>query len=78
MTARIWAASGRMLVHVHDTGPGPADPLAGLVPAWAGQGYHRSGLWLIRMLDLDTTLIRSSDGFTVRLATGTTGLAGVG
>jgi anti-sigma regulatory factor (Ser/Thr protein kinase) len=73
VTARIWASAGRMLVHVRDAGPGPADPLAGLVPAWADQGYHRSGLWLIRMLDLDTALIRSQDGFTVQLATGPQG-----
>jgi hypothetical protein len=70
VTARIWAASGRMLVHVHDTGPGPADPLAGLVPAWASRDYHRVGLTLIHMLDLDTALTWSPNGFTVRLAAG--------
>jgi anti-sigma regulatory factor (Ser/Thr protein kinase) len=70
VTARIWAGSGRILVHVHDTGPGPADPLAGLVPAWAGPGLRGGGLWLIHMLGLDAALIRSGDGFTVRLAAG--------
>ena len=35
-TVRIWAAPGRILVTVHDTGPGPADHLAGLTPATAG------------------------------------------
>jgi anti-sigma regulatory factor (Ser/Thr protein kinase) len=70
VTARIWAGSGRILVHVHDTGPGPADPLAGLVPVWARSGRRRGGLWLIHMLDLDAALIRSGDGFTVRLAAG--------
>jgi len=70
VTARIRAASGRMLVHVHDTGPGPADPLAGLIPAWASHDFQRSGLWLIHMLSLDTALIRSREGFTVRLAAG--------
>jgi anti-sigma regulatory factor (Ser/Thr protein kinase) len=70
VTARIWAASGRILVNVHDTGPGPADPLAGLVPAWANQDFDRGGgLWLIHMLDIDSALIRSEEGFTVRLAT---------
>jgi anti-sigma regulatory factor (Ser/Thr protein kinase) len=69
VTARIWAAPGRILVHVHDTGPGPADRLAGLVPAWASQ-EDRAGLWLIHMLDIDTALIWSRDGFTVRLAAG--------
>jgi anti-sigma regulatory factor (Ser/Thr protein kinase) len=70
MTARIWAGSGRILIHVHDTGPGPADPLAGLVPVWTTPGRRRGGLWLIHMLDLDAALIRSRDGFTVRLAAG--------
>ena len=70
VTARIWAGSGRIVVHVHDTGPGPADPLAGLVPVWARPGRRRGGLWLMHMLDLNATLIRSRDGFTVRLAAG--------
>jgi hypothetical protein len=70
VTARISAGSGRILVHVHDTGPGPADPLAGLVPVWARSGQQGGGLWLIHMLDLDAALIRSRDGFTVRLAAG--------
>ncbi len=70
VTARIWAGSARILVHVHDTGPGPADPLAGLVPAWARPGRRGGGLWLIHMLGLDAALIRSRDGFTVRLAAG--------
>ncbi len=70
LTARIWAGSGRMLIHVHDTGPGPADPLAGLVPVWARPGQPGGGLWLIHMLGLDAALIRSRDGFTVRLAAG--------
>jgi hypothetical protein len=70
VTVRIWAGSARILIHVHDTGPGPADPLAGLVPVWAGPGLREGGLWLIHMLRLDATLIRSQDGFTVRLAAG--------
>jgi hypothetical protein len=70
VTARIWAATGRILVHVHHTGSGPGDPLAGLVPAWADPEFRTAELWLIHMLDLDIALIRSPDGFTVRLATG--------
>jgi len=70
VTARIWAGSRRIVVHVHDTGPGPADPLAGLVPVWAGPGRRGGGLWLIHMLGLDAALIQSLDGFTVRLAAG--------
>jgi hypothetical protein len=70
VTARIWAASGRIMVHVHDTSSGPGDPLAGLVPAWADPRFRGAELWLIHMLDLDTALIRSGDGFTVQLAAG--------
>jgi anti-sigma regulatory factor (Ser/Thr protein kinase) len=70
VTARIWAAAGRVLVRVHDTGPGPGDPLAGLFPAPARPGLQEAGLWLIHVLGLDAALIRSSDGFTVRLAAG--------
>src|SRR5262249_6342469 len=61
VTARIWTTAGRFLVRVHDTGPGPADVAAGLVPVWADQKFRQGGLWLIHMLDLDTALIRSAD-----------------
>jgi anti-sigma regulatory factor (Ser/Thr protein kinase) len=70
VTARIWATSGRILVCVHDTGPGPADPLAGLAPAPAKPELQGAGLWLIHVLGLDPALIRSRDGFTVRLSAG--------
>jgi anti-sigma regulatory factor (Ser/Thr protein kinase) len=70
VTARIWAGSGQLMVHVHDTGPGPGDPLAGLMPVWGRPGSREGGLWVIHMLELDVALIRSRDGFTVRLATG--------
>jgi anti-sigma regulatory factor (Ser/Thr protein kinase) len=68
VTVRIWAASGRVLIRVHDTGAGPADPLAGLFPAPARPDRRGAGLWLIHVLDLDAAMIRSADGFTVRLA----------
>ncbi|MGH3282729.1 MAG: ATP-binding protein, partial [Trebonia sp.] len=64
---RIWAVAGRVVVHVHDTGPGPADSLAGLTPAAGALSLPGAGLWLIHMLDLHPALIRSSDGFTLRL-----------
>ena len=70
ITAQIRARANRILVHVHDTGPGPANPHVGLTPAWANHEYRQSGLWLVHMLNLDTALIRSPDGFTVRLAAG--------
>ena len=42
VTVRIWATTGQIVVHVPDTGPGPAHPLAGLVPPPArdaGRGH---------------------------------------
>ncbi|BBH68819.1 anti-sigma regulatory factor [Actinoplanes sp. OR16] len=66
VTVRIWGTARRIVVSVHDRGPGPADPLAGLVPATADPLVPGWGLWLVHQLDIDTTLIRSADGFTVR------------
>ena len=72
-TVRIWAASDRIVVTVHDTGHGPADRLAGLVPA-PGSVPDRQlgyGLWVMHQLDLDVALRHTDDGFTVRLRGGT-------
>jgi len=68
-TVRIWAAPGRIVVTVHDTGHGPADRLAGLVPAPGSPSDRRlgMGLWVIHQLGLDVALRRAGDGFTVRL-----------
>lgn len=72
VTVRIWAVASRVVVRVHDTGPGPDDPLAGLVPAYTRTNLEGAGLWLIHMLDhVDAAMVRSWDGFTVRLAAGT-------
>jgi len=68
-TVRIWASPDSIVVTVHDTGTGPADRLAGLVPA-AGSTSDRGlglGLWVIHQLDADVTLRHTGDGFTVRL-----------
>jgi DcmR-like sensory protein/histidine kinase-like protein len=69
VTVRIWATPDRIVVSVHDTGPGPADPLAGLVPAAHSPSNPGLGLWVTHQLDVDTALIRTGDGFTVRLRT---------
>src|SRR5215471_11970825 len=69
-TVRIWAAPDRIVIKVHDTGPGPADPLAGLIPAAHGTPNPGLGLWVMHQLDIDTALIRTGDGFTVRLRAG--------
>jgi anti-sigma regulatory factor (Ser/Thr protein kinase) len=68
-TVRIWAALDRIVVTVHDTGHGPADPLAGLVPAPSGASERRSGLglWVMHQLDIGVALRHTDDGFTVRL-----------
>jgi anti-sigma regulatory factor (Ser/Thr protein kinase) len=71
VTVRIWATPDRIVVAVHDTGPGPADPLAGLVPAARSPTDPGLGLWVMHQLDIDTALIHTSDGFTVRLRAGT-------
>lgn len=74
-TVRIWATSNRVMVHVHDTGPGPADPLAGLIPPTGSAEDGELGLWLTHQLDIDVALSYGDDGFTVRLCGGTvTGL----
>jgi anti-sigma regulatory factor (Ser/Thr protein kinase) len=67
---RVWAAPDRTVVHVHDNGSGPADPLAGLVPPAVGATGPGAGLWLVHQLDIDIALTRSADGFTVRLSAG--------
>ena len=74
VTVRIWTAPGRIVVRVHDTGPGPADPLAGLTPASARPGFLGSGLWLIHILDLGAAFIRPGSGFTLRLRTAPPGM----
>ena len=45
-TVRIWATPGRIVVTVHDKGRGPADRLAGLVPAPGNISDRRLGLGL--------------------------------
>jgi len=58
---------------VHDQGRGPADPLAGLVPAADRTATTLGlGLWLVHQLDIDVALKHADDGFTVRLRSGTT------
>jgi anti-sigma regulatory factor (Ser/Thr protein kinase) len=68
-TVRIWAAPDRVVVTVHDTGHGPADRLAGLIPAPSSTPDSRVGLglWVIHQLDIDVALRHTGDGFTVRL-----------
>jgi anti-sigma regulatory factor (Ser/Thr protein kinase) len=71
-TVRIWTAPDRIVISVHDQGHGPADPLAGLVPAASNTATLGLGLWLIHQLDIDVALKHADDGFTVRLRGATT------
>ena len=73
VTVRIWATPGHIVVTVHDTGRGPADHLAGLVPAPSNISDHRLGLglWAMHQLDIGVALRHTDDGFTVRLRSGT-------
>lgn len=69
-TVRVWTGQRRIVVHVHDTGPGPADPLTGLVPAPAGAPGAGLGLWLCcQLAEVDVALV-ATEGFTVRLRSG--------
>jgi anti-sigma regulatory factor (Ser/Thr protein kinase) len=70
---RIWATPGRIVVTVHDTGHGPADRLAGLVPPPSNISDRRLGLglWVTHQLDIDVALRHTDDGFTIRLRSGT-------
>jgi anti-sigma regulatory factor (Ser/Thr protein kinase) len=70
-TVRIWATPDRIVATVHDTGPGPADPLAGLVRPSHSAPDCGLGLWMLHQLDIDTALLHTGCGFTVRLRAGT-------
>jgi anti-sigma regulatory factor (Ser/Thr protein kinase) len=65
---RIWAGAGQMVVSVHDTGEGPADPFAGLLPAARSIGGR--GLWIAHQICSQVTLYRDETGFTARLTAG--------
>ncbi|MEU1686601.1 sensor histidine kinase [Micromonospora sp. NPDC005707] len=66
---RLWSAPDRMVVTVHDRGPGPSDPYAGLLPAGNGAAGGL-GLWISHQSCNHVALHRDADGFTVRLTAG--------
>ena len=66
---RLWSDTDRVVVTVHDTGTGPHDPFAGLVPA-PDRGTGGFGLWLAHQLCAHVALHRDEHGFTVRLTAG--------
>jgi len=70
-TVKVWRSQDRLVVHVHDTGPGPPDRLTGLVPAPDSSSGAGLGLWLSHQLsNIDIALISDAGGFTVRLRGG--------
>jgi anti-sigma regulatory factor (Ser/Thr protein kinase) len=67
---RLWAQPDQVTVTVTDTGPGPADPLVGLLPPGPLNGPRsgpRLGLWLSHQL-VDVAHRHDPDGYTIRLA----------
>jgi len=65
-TVTAWTGPDQVVVRVHDTGPGPANPLAGLVRDGSFPGGR--GLWLSHQLaNVDIALIADTEGFAVRL-----------
>jgi anti-sigma regulatory factor (Ser/Thr protein kinase) len=71
VAVRVWTAPDRVVVHVHDIGPGPPDPLTGLVPVPEGTSGAGLGLWLSHQLQgVEVDLITEAEGFTVRLRAG--------
>jgi anti-sigma regulatory factor (Ser/Thr protein kinase) len=65
-TVTAWTGPDQVVVRVHDTGPGPADPLAGLVRDGSSAGGR--GLWLSHQLaNVDIALVADAEGFAVRL-----------
>lgn len=68
---RLWAAPDRIVVTVTDQGPGPTDPMIGLVPVRpAGAGAGGQGLWLAHQVCSYVTLETDAMGFTVRMIAG--------
>ncbi|MFE9692495.1 anti-sigma factor RsbA family regulatory protein [Micromonospora sp. NPDC005806] len=66
---RLWSAPDRIVATVHDRGPGPADPYAGLLPASNG-AVGGLGLWITHQSCNHVALYHDADGFTVRLTAG--------
>jgi anti-sigma regulatory factor (Ser/Thr protein kinase) len=65
---RAWAATDRVVVTVHDAGPGPADPYVALLPRDpAADLDEANALHIVFQALTAVSLIAGADGFTVRL-----------
>lgn len=71
---RLWVDVDRMVVTVSDSGPGPADPLTGLLPVSSGSSAGL-GLWIAHNV-CDYVAMDRGDGFTIRLIVGRPALVG--
>ncbi|MEU3646083.1 sensor histidine kinase [Lentzea sp. NPDC034063] len=66
---RLWSDDARVVVSVTDQGPGPSDPLAGLMPT-AETLSAGLGLWILHRTCDYVSMGRDEDGFTVRVSIG--------
>ncbi|MFD4669251.1 anti-sigma factor RsbA family regulatory protein [Lentzea sp. NPDC058450] len=66
---RLWAGGSRVVVSVTDQGPGPSDPLAGLMPTRETLSAGL-GLWILHRTCDYVAMGRDGDGFTVRVSVG--------
>jgi anti-sigma regulatory factor (Ser/Thr protein kinase) len=66
---RVWPGGDRIVVTVSDTGPGPVDPFAGLMPA-AGDETSGRGLWITYQSVNHVTTVRRPGRFTIRMTAG--------
>lgn len=64
---RAWAAPDRVVVAVHDAGPGPADPFVGLLPSGRRALQAGMGLWMAYRMCDRVSIDPGPDGCTVRL-----------
>jgi anti-sigma regulatory factor (Ser/Thr protein kinase) len=69
VTLRLWAQASRLTVTVRDRGPGPSDPLVGLVPARPDDALGGRGIWISHQL-VDVAHRRDEHGYTIRLTAG--------
>jgi anti-sigma regulatory factor (Ser/Thr protein kinase) len=64
-----WSGADRIVVAVTDTGTGPTDPFAGLLPS-RNDASGGLGLWITHQSCNYVALSRHADGFTLRLTAG--------
>jgi anti-sigma regulatory factor (Ser/Thr protein kinase) len=66
---RLWTAADRIVVTVDDSGPGPKDPYAGLLPA-TSDASAGLGLWITHQSCSHVRMRRRPSGFTICLTGG--------